>query len=212
MPDVQTYHGDPTGVVKPNFPGQLLTDTATPALWQSSGTGLSDWAKTGQGGSSVPGATIVRKFPFAFDTPAILTGAALYTPTIGDVLLDAWIEKDTAWDGTTPLGDIGQFLSGGHVGWFGNQDGAIDMTDLDAIDKLGSDSILSQNAAPSSLLSQNIISGTSPLTALVRLVPGKFTAADPIKVVVSQNGNNNGADPGSTQGAGVLYLVTSTPA
>jgi hypothetical protein len=43
-------------------------------------------------------------------------------------------------------------------------------------------------------------------------VPAKFTAADPIKVCVSQDGTNTGADPASTQGAGVLYLVTATPA
>lgn len=44
-----------------------------------------------------------------------------------------------------------------------------------------------------------------------RLLPGKFTAADAIKVVVSQNGSSTGADPGATQGAAVLYLVTATP-
>jgi hypothetical protein len=36
----------------------------------------------------------------------------VYTPTIGDVLFDAWIEVRTPWDGTTPLCDYGVFTSG----------------------------------------------------------------------------------------------------
>ena len=34
-------------------------------------------------------------------------GIAFYTPTVNDVLLDAWISVLTAFDGTTPLGDVG---------------------------------------------------------------------------------------------------------
>lgn len=74
-------------------------------------------ADLGGGGGGSAGSPIVRKFPFAYNTPNILTGAALYTPTIGDILLDAWIEIDTVWDGTTPLGDVGDFMAG-NLGYF----------------------------------------------------------------------------------------------
>jgi hypothetical protein len=60
----------------------------------------------------------VLAFPFAFDTPDLLTGAAVYTPTIGAVLLDAWVEIDIAWDGTTPLCDVGTLDVDSGVGWF----------------------------------------------------------------------------------------------
>src|ERR1700747_2143590 len=56
------------------------------------------------------GVPVVRKFPFSYNTPGLLTGATVYTPTIGDLLVGAWFEINTPWDGTTPLGEVGQFI------------------------------------------------------------------------------------------------------
>lgn len=159
------------------------------------------------GGSSVEG-VIVRKFPFAFDTPGLDTGAAVYTPTPGDILMDAWFQIDTFWDGTTPRGDFGPFSGGDTFGMFGDGVGPVDMTNSDGQAPTG---ILNQTnysgGSGGTLASAYNISGAS----LVRWVPGKILGSDPIKVVVSRDGTITGGDPGSTQGSGVLYLVTATP-
>lgn len=215
--------GSPVGVVTPSGEGDLYVDDTTPGLWQATGATSADWAQVG---TSVQGASIVRKFPFAFNTPGILTGAALYTPTVGDILLDAWIEIDTAWDGTTPLGDVGTFIGGG-TGLWASQLFPLDMAlaDIDQSNsqgmKVGNNTRLSdiQTLLDATLyLAANTITGAisqsvgAASDGGTRIIPMKFTAANPIEVVVSQDGTNTGADPGSTQGAGVLYLVTATPA
>ena len=182
-----------------------------------------------QGPVNVHTAT-VRGFDFAYNTPNILTGATLYTPTIGDILLDAWIEIDTAWDGTTPLVDASQFYSAsGWWGFFGA--GPLDATVADSAE-LDADGILSGSGAVrfSATGSPDLPVSSIPLSELFfadvttasigtsaqsvsygRAVPAKFTSSNPVKVVVSQDGTTNGADPGSTQGAGVLYLVVASP-
>ncbi len=175
------------------------------------------------------GNTIVRAFPFAFDTPNILTGAALYTPTVGDILLDAWVEIDTAWNGTTPKGDFGIFTDPlvGTTGWLLSDLGTpLLMTDSDNTGNLGGLLIGPSRQATSEgvdVLDQytgvnlNVVPAATaltqakPLLFTQRVVPSKFFAAYPVQVVVSQDGTNTGADPGSTQGAAVLYLVTATP-
>lgn len=174
----------------------------------------------------------MRAFPFAFNTPNILTGAAIYTPTVGDVLLQAWVEINTAWDGTTPLGDFGSFV--GTAGLFNNTAGAlVDMTaadfHFDAGDGMlvgNQDSSLSDMDAVGYLIDTSFIpaatSLTNPrneaafgfpvdLTSGARTIPGKFTSAAPLKMLVSTTGTTGGSDPGSTHGAAILYLVTATP-
>jgi hypothetical protein len=153
------------------------------------------------------GGVTVRKFPFAFDTADILTGAALYTPTIGDILLDAWVEIDTAWNGTTPTGDVGMF-DGDNLGFFANANAGIDMAAPDVTGNIGDGILGSAGGGPPT---SDLYAAQAPAPAGPRFIPGKVVAAHPIKVCVSQNGHNDGADPGSTQGAGVVYLVTATP-
>jgi hypothetical protein len=46
---------------------------------------------------------------------------------------------------------------------------------------------------------------------LADVVPLRFASSSPLKVVVSQDGTDTGADPGSTQGAAKLYVLTSGP-
>jgi hypothetical protein len=99
-------------LVVPGAPttGQVLTASSPTAA---------EWATPSGGGGGGAGAPVVHKFAFAYDTASLHTGATAYTPAAGDVLLDAWIEIDTAWDGTTPLGDFGAF-AGGATGRRGN--------------------------------------------------------------------------------------------
>ena len=170
------------------------------------------------GGTTGQGAPVVRAFQFAYNTPSILTGAPLYTPTPGDILLNAWMEIDTAWNGTTPIGDFGQFLAGeteGLLNFISFVSANVDMSAADsAIQTTGSSIYGSTNGAGSSvdLVADSLTNSAGSSGATVnRYVPGVFRGADPIKVVVSQDGTVGGANPGSTQGAGVLYLVTATP-
>lgn len=148
---------------------------------------------------SVEGA-VVRSFVFDFATADILTGAALYTPTVGDVLLDAWIEIDVAWDGTTPRGDIGLFAE--TTGFYAEMSSFVDMTLADASDATG---VL--DVGPATLAELTGQSGPGAR----RVVPAVFTTVNPVMVCVSQTAAPDGADPGSTTGSAKLYLVTATP-
>lgn len=159
-------------------------------------------------GAYAKGTPIIRKFPFAFDTPGLLTGHTVYTPRVGDVLLDAWIEVDTAWDGTTPLCDIGTFV-GGPDGVLGSI-GAATIWPLDQL-------TWGPNASWGHGISAPVHNGFDSVsqaqlqTPNIMAVPATIAVANPIKVVVSQDGTNTGGDPGSAQGSAVLYLVTATP-
>jgi hypothetical protein len=134
---------------------------------------------SGGGGSGGAGGQTVRKFPFAYNTPSLDTEAALYTPTIGDILYDGWIEVDTAWNGTTPKGDI--VIQGAIVGLFYNAAEPLDMTSADATVDTG---MLSSGGSGPSLQATNNFSAGAP----TRNVPAKFVTADPVCVVVSQDG------------------------
>lgn len=161
-------------------------------------------------GGSTPGAArVLGPFPFAFDDAGLENGIAIYVPTIGDVLLDAWIEVTTGFDGTTPLADIGSF-NGVAFGLWGQNIGAVDLS-VPAED-YASDGLLLGSAAgtaPGSLLSLSAVNFGG--TRLPRIVPGRFVAADPVLVVASQDGAKGGAAIGGTAGAGKVYLVIATP-
>jgi hypothetical protein len=160
--------------------------------------------------SKTAGVPVVRKFPFAYNTPGLLTGHTVYTPAVGDVVLDAWFEIDTAWDGTTPTGDVGNSIDQNY-GWFGgsNAGAGVDMTDVDQDGGQASSGLLTQGGGTvPNALSFAQLTRTPPWR---RNVPGKLLTANPIKIIVSQDGTNTGADPGSTQGAAILYLITATP-
>jgi hypothetical protein len=146
----------------------------------------------------------VYKFPFAYNTPNLHTGAGLYTPTAGEILLDAWVEVDTAWNGTTPLGDILVIGSGGLLAWAGAQYATnlwIDMTYADT------------GAGASSVgldvpLHNLSLMGTS--TSGIRCVPAKFISTTKLGVKVSTDGLGT-TDPGATTGTGTFYVVVATP-
>lgn len=181
-------------------------------------------AQGGGGGGS--GSPVVRKFAFAFNTANILTGASLYTPTIGDVLLDAWVLIDTAWNGTTPRGDVGLFLPDAD-GFFHVLDPTMVILMDDPGDTVSNGLFQSAGATTISAAMTVVnmaqymleVNGAGPGFKLASdpagigpsIWPGRFATTDPIKVVVSQDGTPTGADPGSTQGSATLYLITATP-
>jgi hypothetical protein len=169
------------------------------------------------------GVPVVRKFPFAFDTPGLATGYEVWTPNAGDLLLDAWFSIDAAWDGTTPLGDIiiaGQ--AGAVFGIFTSAIQGIDMTqgDTEAYGYVlgNTPTLAALGGVFASQVTMNVAGGTTlSLLALNKLgcyrpsAPVLPTDA-PLQVVVSQDGSNTGGDTGSTQGEAILYLITATPA
>ena len=164
--------------------------------------GVATWKKP-SGGSQL-GAAIVRgPFSFAFDTPNLNNGVAFYAPQVDEILLNGWIEVDVAFNGTTPFPEIGTFV--GFSGGFFNGN-----MRLDAIDdeRIGAGMLIGANRDQSG--TTNI-----PLQALNsedhRFVPMRFTAANPLKLVVSQNGLAGGDPVGGTAGSGRVYIITATP-
>lgn len=183
------------------------------------------------------GGPVYRAFDIAYNTSGLTSGHTIYTPAIGDLLLDAWVEVKTPWNGTTPLLDIGQFLAGATQGWYrllatvggdATSGLAIDLTlgEQDSFQTVGN-SVLGNSGQVTNLsypdLIQTIVhTGVTVASPIVKWptiglnlgssnLPGRFSAADPIKVVVSQTGQVGGADPSATQGAATVYIVTVTP-
>ncbi len=164
-------------------------------------------------GGSQPGAAIVRgPFVFAFDTADIDDGVQVYVPTVGDVLLNAWIEVTEMFDGTTPIADIGTINAGvwidGPGGWFFNAGGPIPV-DQEWGNTL-STSLLSQgntNNSADDLIGGGVYGGGGKMVP-----PARFLTADPIMLVLSQDGLPGGDPIGGTAEAGRVYLVTATPA
>jgi hypothetical protein len=186
------------------------------------------------GASSAPSGTsgqgtVVRRFPFAFDTPGLRTGAALYTPTVGDILLDAWVEITTPWNGTSPSGDWGTYTVGDRGQFLTSVGDSLDMTNADFVTTDFSNLLIgTQSSDLAALFTEYVptgnqgdgtymVSGTNvnfvatPVRSGSRPLPGRFVNTNPLMFVVSQDGTNTGADPGSTQGTAALYLVTATP-
>jgi hypothetical protein len=132
------------------------------------------------------------------------SGYALYTPTVGDVLMDVWVEITTAWDGTTPRFDVGTGV-GVNVGLFGNTYGSV--VAVAATDEGGGTGTRTTGAGGF---------GPSSLQAFAGYNGGKatyatFTAANPLLIWVTQDGLQGGASPGASAGAGFVHLFVSTP-
>lgn len=85
---------------------------------------------------------------------------------------------------------------------------ASSLSEIDAL-TLVQDIVIVNAGSPPGLLS---VRDPFTLGGGQRNVPARFANTDPIEVVVSQDGSIGGADPGSTVGAAILYLVTATPA
>ena len=165
---------------------QYIDNTPGPG-WQATGTGDTDWQQVGGASAGVP---IVRAFPFAYNDVGLDTGLALYTPTVGDVLLDAWIEIDTGFNGITPLGDFGTFVGGGGEGLLANLFlGAADMTQTDYDLSAANDGLLFgvQFPNPTSLSAGSATVAGSRTTSAWRWQM-KFTQTNPIYIVVSVDG------------------------
>jgi hypothetical protein len=161
------------------------------------------------------GSPVVRAFSFAFDTADLETGLTVWTPAVGDVLLDAWFHVSTSFDGTTPFADLN--VDGEEWGLFDNY-----LPVAVPVDGTRHWLALSQAAAiygaRAALWVPDIADTpyTSGQLTQPQQIPGghfqRFATTDPLKVWVSQDGSNTGDPVGGTQGAATLYFVTVTPA
>ena len=154
------------------------------------------------------GDEVIKQFQFSHATAGLNTGVVAYTPNIGDILLDCWIEVDTAFNGTTPLADVGDFV-GTNTGIFFQGVGAVDLTNPDSMLDLGGggDLLCRTDSAPA--WSDGFYTGYA--NGNNRLLPARFVANLPLKLVVSTTGAKGGAATGATAGAGVVYFLLGTP-
>jgi hypothetical protein len=164
-------------------------------------------------GSQAGAARVLGPFPFAFDTPDIENGVEIWTPAVGDVLLDLWIQVTTVFDGDTPLADVGTFV-GSPLGFFGASGaGATSLITLDV------DGVNGANVGYEA--QQTVLTGPSLFSLNVALlwlpdpvargVPGVFRETNPLLLVVSQSGEKGGDPVGGAAGEGNVYLVVATP-
>lgn len=165
----------------------------------ANGSAATDAAAYGQ----LAGVAITRgPYSFTYATAGLSAGVAIYTPTIGDILLDAWLELDTLFDGTTPRFDMSQYTgSDAPAGLWGDLYQPIPLAAGDA-------DTINHGGGP--------LQGNTNVVALAvtpngRMAPARFTTADPLLIVCSQDGMRNGTAIDSAQGAARVYLVTATP-
>ena len=158
-----------------------------------------------QPGGSTLGAAILRgPFSFAFDDAGLEDGLEFSTPTVGDIILDVFVVVDIAFDGTTPKLDYGTGV-GTNTGLLNAFTGISFASGAD--DERGGTGLLiggSSTNSPTSLAASGGYYGIGHPEGIV-------TAANPLKVWVSQDGQKGGAAAGSTAGAARLYIVTATP-
>lgn len=134
---------------------------------------------------AIPDATVDGKIT----APA--AGLAIgYTPAVGDIILGGSIMMTTFWDGFLAKADFGPFVTSTH-GWL--KDTGVNPVPL----------VASPGVLDSALQAQP---GLGEFGVIVRM-----TTAEPLKVVVSQDGTASGQAVGGTQGVGLLYLITATP-
>lgn len=130
-------------------------------------------------------------------------GAVMYTPTVDDILMNAWIEVDEAWDGDTPFATLGTFVE-----TTAYLSGRADLTQADS-ELFGKGVLVSYFEGGPPLGNLSLVGDSA--YGQYRTAPSKFVAANPLRIVITQDGSAIGADPGSTQGSGILYLVVATP-
>ena len=150
----------------------------------------------------------IRSFAVSHSTAGLATGVAVWTPQVGDIIYDIGIVLTTAFNGTTPLLDVGTF-NGGNVGLFGELAGAgVDGTKLyaDVTDNAG---LSAPNTAP--WLQSAVGSVGAAAGAAYKSTPILVTAANPVLLVASQNGQKGGTATGATVGAGNVYVLLGNP-
>lgn len=149
----------------------------------------------GPGGST--NSLNIVEIPFAYNTPGILTGVSVYDPTAGDVLVDWWVEVDTAWNGITPQLDLGTFSSfPGMLADLGVPPIGLTTIDQDLGGFSANPGLLAAGGLSS--FSAALINFAIANATPVRRWSLKFTATNSLKIVVSQDGSNRSSPAAAT--------------
>jgi hypothetical protein len=137
--------------------------------------------------------TLLGPFTFSFATPGLTTGVPLVTLPVGAVICGIGVSVPVAFDGTTPLADVGTF-DGGNAGLF-------DTINSAAVDLTSADAAVTDNAGISQVQATGWLTSVGlPITAICTL-----------SLVVSQDGTKGGTATGSTAGTGAVYVLVATP-
>lgn len=181
-----------------------LISTGTPAFSVIALTAgeLVEEGAADNGGATTGGLTVYR-YDFAYDTPGLEDGIEVYTPTIGDLFIDALFSVTTAFNGTTPTADLCPL--GADAGLWASYASA--MPDLSSFDHPYGDGIGNLSLA----ISSGVAGYPSQFVASTGIAPHPAGTSGPWKLVVSQDGAIGGDPIGGTAGAGSLYLLIATP-
>ncbi len=142
------------------------------------------------GGGSQPGTEVVKKIPFTFATAGLATaGWSFYTPGVGELIgffPQAWLSLTTPFDGSgTPTLTVGYLSSGVFTAFSAQSPFNATATDL-----------------PTDGSSLTTPVGAINMSATYALLQ---VGTDSLALQLT---DGSGGDPGSTQGAGVIYLAT----
>jgi hypothetical protein len=158
--------------------------------------------KSALGGSQL-GVPVVTRYTVPFNAAGLSngTGYPLFTPTVGDEILDIAVRFPTVFDGTTPLCDVGTGVTA-TLGLFGSYAGSLPC-DAANVESAGDGLSVCGGFQISNLVASigGASAGSTP----------KVTAANPVRVWVTQDGEINGADPASSQGVAEIVFTIVTP-
>lgn len=159
-------------------------------------------------GVIAPGPLFIREFAFTFATVGLTTGVPILQLRAGDVVYDVGFGIPTAFDGTTPLADVGTF-TGGNDGLF--QEFVSTPIDLTAADNAVTDNTELLAPANPNWLQAAVGSAGAAGGAAYNASQLAVATDCELLLVVSETGAKGSTATGSTAGAGVVYVVTSTP-
>lgn len=163
----------------------------------------SDGNVTAYGGSQPGVARVLGPFPVTHATAGITTGAALYTPAVGDVILDVIVAVQTAFDNNDTAGggglNIGTFLNAGDS-WY-DTDGGNSFMDVSHND--GGTDLAFGGGGPASI--------SATLTALVDGTAAMVMGARAPVVVLNAVPLCAKLKSAATVGAAHIYFIVSTP-
>jgi hypothetical protein len=160
---------------------------------------------------NVPGVPRLYSFYFDYNTPNLNEGVVFFSPTPGDVILDAWTSTVVEFNGTGLLWDIGTYnqnadepSQGMMRYWFSNNpvlsDTSSTTTQLDFRQNDSYPNSFSTTAM------QYAVDSTGAYPWQTEILTGV-----PLKFVVSQDGLKGGPPIGGDTGYGILYMLVASP-
>ena len=148
----------------------------------------------------IAGTQAVLRTPVAIThaTAGLNTGVPLYVPRVGEIVTAVWVDITTAFDGTTPLLDVGQFTDAGTDGWIVTAGG----TGVDC----SAASTIASGGTTGAVIMSDVGAASTPVC-----LPARCPTEAPILVVVSQDASKGGTAVGGTAGAATVYVETIRP-